>query len=189
MITEKSVPVKIAIPPREGVLIECDLLSLGSSTRFFLIAICMIGGIARYVSAKEVTKAKTISYINFKFQRKVINLFWDTYQFKRRFIRIFFGLNVRRWLFARTICHFRENIKNTQILYWPFFFKSADHVRLVIFWVRSCHLAAKILLFPLTTSFSFTLISEERGKNMSTLEPNLMNPISSPCRQGFFSTA
>ena len=87
-----SKTAKMPIPPREGVLILCDRRSPGSSIRFFFIARFMMDGMARYVSAKDVIKAKmtsyiyylklgrskvtkimTLRYINFHFSSEIIN--------------------------------------------------------------------------------------------------------------------
>ena len=44
---EKIAPAKIAIPPRDGVLILWELLSFGSSNNRFCLAKLMIEGIAK----------------------------------------------------------------------------------------------------------------------------------------------
>ncbi len=60
---ENNIPANIPIPPNDGVLTWCDLLSPGSSTKCFFRATWMIDGIARKVNANEVIKANIMSYM------------------------------------------------------------------------------------------------------------------------------
>jgi hypothetical protein len=50
---------KIETPPKVGTLEECELLSSGSSKRFFIFATLIIAGIAKYVMRKDVKNKKT----------------------------------------------------------------------------------------------------------------------------------
>jgi hypothetical protein len=54
---EKTIPANMAIPPNDGVLLLCELLALGWSTKLNLKAKYMITGITANVIKKEVKKA------------------------------------------------------------------------------------------------------------------------------------
>lgn len=60
---ENKTAAKMAIPPRFGTAPVWELLSLGLSERFLILAICMIDGMAKYVNEKAVMNASIISYM------------------------------------------------------------------------------------------------------------------------------
>ena len=60
---ENIVPAKIPIPPKEGVMTECELRSPGISYRRFLRATEMMAGMAKNVNENAVTNDRMMSYI------------------------------------------------------------------------------------------------------------------------------